>query len=79
MSRAKDRERAKHFVYRNGRKIPRGQWDKYQRELRELAEEQRLKALGLVKVVPRFFTAERQGIEKAKKQVQQERLPPRFG
>ena len=69
MSKRKDRERAEHFLYRNGQRIPRAKWDKHQRELREVAEEQRLKAIGLIKGRPNFLVAQRAGLEKAKKQI----------
>ena len=69
MSRRKDRERAKHFVFRDGRMIPRAAWDKHQRELRELAEEQRLKALGLLTAKSKIVVAERAGLEKVRKQI----------
>jgi len=48
MSRRRDRVRAEQAVYRGGQRITRSAWDKHQRELKELAEEQRLKAMGLV-------------------------------
>ena len=69
MSLRKDRERAKQFIYRDGQRISRAAWDKYQKELREVAEEQRLKALGLVRSKPRVLVAQRVGLEKAEKQI----------
>ena len=69
MSRRKDRERAKHFLYRGGQRVPREAWDKHQRELKELAEEQRLKALGLTSFKPKIAIAERVGLEKVGKQI----------
>ena len=56
MSQVKDRERAREFVYRDGVKVSRSRWDKYQRELRELGEVQRLKALGLTGAKPKILT-----------------------
>lgn len=58
MSRKKDKARAKQFVYRDGAKIPRQQWDKYQRELKELEEVQRLAKIGLVKAKTKILTPE---------------------
>ena len=69
MSRRRDRERAEDFVYRNGQRVPRSSWDEYQRKQRELAEEQRLKSLGLVKGKPKVAVAERAGLEKAEKRI----------
>ena len=69
MSRRKDRERAKYFVYRGGQCIPRAAWDSNQRKLRELAEEQRLKAMGLSSARPKIAVAERVGLQKARKQL----------
>jgi len=69
MSKLKDRERAKQFLYREGQRIPRSAWDKYQKELRELAEEQRLKALGLTTAKPRVAVAQRAGLDRAAKQI----------
>lgn len=65
----KDRERAKQFIHRGGQMIPRADWDKYKREVREMAEEQRLKALGLSASKPQILTAERVGLEKGRKQI----------
>ena len=69
MSRLKDRERANQFLYRGGRRVRRADWEKHQRELRELAEEQRLKALGLETSKPKLLVAERVGLEKGIKQI----------
>lgn len=59
MSKLKDRERAKRFVHRNGQMLPRREWDKHQRELREVIEEQRLKKLGLITAKPKLVVARR--------------------
>ena len=69
MSRRKDKERAKHFLYRNGQRIPRGDWDKHQRELKEMAEVQRLKAMGLSPAKPKIAVVERIGLERAQKRI----------
>ena len=49
MSKRKDRERAKQFVYRDGKRIPRHIWDEQQRKLREAGENERLAKLGLTR------------------------------
>ena len=56
MSKRKDKERAKQFIHRDGRMIPRAQWDKHQKELRETAEAQRLAKIGLVRSEPTIMT-----------------------
>ena len=43
----KDQHRAKQFVYRNGVRIPRVQWDRGQRKLKEASDTERLKKIGL--------------------------------
>ncbi len=69
MSKRKDKERTEHFIYREGQRVPRSAWDKHQRELKELAEEKRLKLLGLIKGKPNIAIAVRAGLEKARKQI----------
>jgi len=70
VSKRKDRERAKQFVYRNGQRIARSAWDKYQRELGEQQEELRLKSLGLTRGKMGLLVAEREiGVKKAPKQL----------
>lgn len=75
MSKRKDRKRAEHFIFRDGRYIPRAQWDKYQRELVELKDKQeknikeakeieRLKKIGLVKGKADILTPEQIAEEK---------------
>lgn len=49
MSKAMDKKRASQFIFRNGQRISRCKWDKYQKELKEVAEDLRLKAIGLIK------------------------------
>jgi len=65
LSKAKNRARAKKFIFRNGQRIPRQQWDKHQKELKELYEEQerkvedeRLAAINLVRGGQRILTRE---------------------
>jgi len=54
-----NKRKNKQFVYRDGNRIPRDAWDKYQRELREVDEYQRLKAMGLVTSKPKIAVAEK--------------------
>jgi len=56
MSKRKNRKRAEQFIYRNGRRIPRHEWDKYQQELNEVEEARRLARIGLVKGTPKVIT-----------------------
>lgn len=58
MSKRKDKERASQYIYRNGRKVPRKEWDKYQRELKEANEAQRLASIGLVRGKAKILTPE---------------------
>jgi len=58
LSKRKNRERANQFIYRNGTKIPRASWDKYQKELREVVEAERLAKLGLVRAKSNILTPE---------------------
>jgi hypothetical protein len=58
MGKRKDRKRAEHFIFRDGRYIPRTQWDKYQKDLQDAAEAERLAKIGLVKAKPRIITPE---------------------
>lgn len=58
MSRRKDRERANQFIFRDGRYIPRYEWDKYQKELRELNEKRRLDRIGLIRGQSSILTTE---------------------
>jgi len=67
MSKRGDIERAKQTVYRSGNKVSRREYDNRQRELREEAEEKRLKALGLVKEKPKLFVAQRQLLKRARR------------
>jgi len=58
MSKRKNRERAKHFIFRDGRYIPRHEWDKHQQELSEMEESKRLARIGLVRAKPKLTTPE---------------------
>lgn len=57
MSKRRNKERAKQFIIRNGIKIPRVKWDKYQRELKEVEEANRLAKIGLVRGKVRILTS----------------------
>ena len=70
MSKRKDLERARRFLYRGGERVSRTIWDRYMEDLRKNTEERRLKAMGLVvKGKPKLVTAERIGLEKVQKRV----------